>query len=119
MAKSIAVSFAEEWVQAWNSRDVESLLSHYSENVEFRSNLVVRLGGEESGTVRGKHHLREYFQKALAAFPGDLGIELRGVYQGVGSRVVLFEAQGRKGAEFMEFDSDGAVCRASAHSHVV
>ena len=115
----IAATFAHEWVQAWNRRDVESLLSHYSEDVEFRSNLVARLVGEASGTVRGKHNLREYFQKALAAFPGDPGIELRGVYQGLGSIVVLFELRGRRGAEFMEFDSDDAVCRASAHSQAV
>ena len=67
-------------------------------------------------TIRGKDHLRTYFAKALAAFPGDLDIELLGVYQGVDSIVVLFEARGRKGAEVMEFDANNLVRRASAHA---
>jgi len=115
----ITAAFAHEWVDAWNRRDLESLLSHYSDDIEFRSSLVARLGGAASGTISGKTALREYFQKALAAFPGELGLELLGAYQGAGSIVVLFEARGRKAAEYMEFNAEGAVCRASAHSQAV
>jgi ketosteroid isomerase-like protein len=111
--------FAKQWIAAWKQRDLELLLNHYSEDVEFRSPLAARLLGAASGTIRGKDHLRTYFAKALAAFPGDLDIELLGVYQGVDSIVVLFEARGRKGAEVMEFDANNFVRRASAHAHAV
>ena len=104
--------FAREWVQAWNQRDLEAILSHYAEDVEFQSPLVVKLLGESSGTVRGKQNLREYFRKALAAFPGDLGIELLGVYQGMGSRLVQFQAKGRRAVEVMELNQEGKVRRA-------
>ncbi len=115
MEPSAAQAFAKQWIAAWKRRDLELLLSHYSEDVEFRSSLAARLLGDPSGTVRGKENLRTYFVKALAAFPGDLEIELVAVYQGVDSIVVLFEVKGRKGAEFMEFDGGTAVRRASAH----
>lgn len=109
-------AFAREWVQAWNRRDLESLLSCYADDVEFRSPLAAKLLGDSSGTVHGKANLREYFAKALAAFPGDLGIELLGVYQGVDSVVVHFQARGRRGAEVMEMNRDGVVGRALAHT---
>ena len=117
MDAATADVFAKDWIAAWKRRDVEALVAHYAPNIEFRSPVAARLLGEPSGMVRGKENLRAYFTRALAAFPGELDIELRGVYQGVNSLVVLFEARGRKGAEVMEFDSDTLVYRAMAHSH--
>ena len=81
--------FAKGWIQAWSQRDLEAVLSHYAEDVEFQSPLVVKLLGETSGTVRGKQNLREYFQKALSAFSGDIELELLGAYQGVNSQPAL------------------------------
>lgn len=104
--------FANTWVQAWNQRDLEAVLSHYADDVEFQSPLVVKLLSEPTGIVRGKQDLREYFRKALAAFPGDLQIVLLGTYRGVNSRLVHFEAKGRKAVEMMELDSSGKIRRA-------
>ena len=118
MPMPAAAAFAQEWINAWNSRDIDSLLVHYSDDIEFRSLLVEKITGEPSGTITGKPNLRQYLQQALAAFPGELCVELRGAYQGVGSIVVLFEVRGRMGAEFMEFNQDGLVHRARAHAHV-
>jgi ketosteroid isomerase-like protein len=112
----ISDAFAREWVQAWNRRDLESLLACYADDVEFTSPLAAKLLGDASGTVHGKANLREYFAKALAAFPGDLGLELLGVYQGVDSIVVHFQVRGRNGAEVMEMNREGVVRRALAHS---
>ena len=95
-----------------NRRDLEAVLSHYTEDIEFQSPLVVNLLGETSGTVRGKQNLREYFRKALAAFPGGIEIELLGVYQGVNSLLVHFKAKGRKAVEVMELDQEGKIRRA-------
>lgn len=103
---------ANEWIQAWNRRDLDGVLAHYTDDVEFQSPLVVKLLGETSGTVRGKQNLREYLRKALAALPGELHIQLLGVYQGVDCRLVHFEARGRKAVEVMELDQHGRVRRA-------
>ena len=105
-------TFAKGWIQAWNQRDLEAVLSHYTEDIEFQSPLVIKLLGETSGTVRGKRNLREYFRKALAAFPGDIEIELLGVYQGVNSLLVHFQAKGRSAVEVMELNEEGKVRRA-------
>ena len=105
-------AFAQDWIQAWNQRDLDAVLSHYTEDVEFQSPLVIKLLGETSGTVRGKQNLREYFRKALAAFPGDIEIELLGAYQGVNSVLVHFQAKGRKAVEVMELNQEGKIRRA-------
>jgi len=106
-------AFAKEWIESWNRRDFEAVLDHYTEDVEFRSPLVAALLGETSGTVRGKQNLREYFRKALEAFPGDLNIELLDAYQGVDSMLVHFQAGGRRAVEVMELNQEGKVRRAS------
>ena len=41
-------AFAREWVEAWNRRDLESLLACYSDDVEFRSPLAAKLLGDPS-----------------------------------------------------------------------
>jgi hypothetical protein len=48
----------------------------------------------------------------LAAFPGEVRIVLLGTYRGVNSRLVHFEANGRKAVEVMELDATGKVRRA-------
>ena len=40
-----ARAFARDWVAAWNSHDLDRILSHYAEDVEFRSPFVVALTG--------------------------------------------------------------------------
>jgi hypothetical protein len=110
--------FANEWIRAWNARDLDTLLAHYSDDVEFRSLVAVKLLGDPAGMVRGKQNLREYFRKALAAYPGDLDAQLLGVFRGVDSLVVHFEVKGFKAAEVMELDPQGKVRRASAHARI-
>jgi ketosteroid isomerase-like protein len=105
-------AFAKEWIQSWNRRDVEAILAHYSEDVEFQSPVVAVLLGETSGTVRGKQNLRDYIQKAVEAFPQDLNIELLDAYQGVDSLLVHFQASGRRAVEVMELNPEGKVRRA-------
>ena len=36
--QSFAETFAAEWIAAWNSHDLESILSHYVEDFEFGAN---------------------------------------------------------------------------------
>ena len=105
-------AFAVSWVRDWNQRDLESVLSHYADDVEFVSPLVVTLMNEPTGTVHGKENLREYFRKVVATFP-NVQVALVGTYRGLNSLLVHFEATtGRKAVEVMELDGSGKVRRA-------
>jgi ketosteroid isomerase-like protein len=108
-------AFAAAWLRAWNDRDLEAILTHYADDIELRSPLVVHLLGEASGSVSGKQKLRDYFARVLEAFPGKPEAALLDVSQGVASIVVHFQFNGGTGAELMELTADGMVRRAIAH----
>lgn len=59
---------AKQWLNAFNQRDVEAILSHYSEDVEFLSPLVVKLVGEASGKIKGR---QRQFVNAIRIFSTD------------------------------------------------
>jgi len=110
-----AKEFARDWVDAWNSHDLERILSHYSSDVVLISPVAAKLTGEASGMVRGKDALRNYFQKGLELFP-NLQFTLVDVMQGLSSVVLYYENQrGTRTGEFMEFDADGIVVRVVAN----
>jgi hypothetical protein len=49
-----AQQFAEEWIAAWNSHDLERILAHYTDDFEIPSPLIVERMNEPSGTLKGK-----------------------------------------------------------------
>lgn len=79
-----AVGFAQEWIEAWNRRDLTSVLAHYAEDFEMSSPLIVKITGEPSGTLAGKTQVEAYWRTALTMIPG-LHFELVRVFVGAGS----------------------------------
>jgi ketosteroid isomerase-like protein len=107
--------FAAEWVSAWNSHDLERVLSHYEEDIVLTSPRIKLILGKEDGTIRGKPALRDYMGRALQKIP-DLRFTLDRVFSGVNAVVLEFHTNdGRHGAEFMEFGRNGRVARVSAN----
>ena len=110
-----AYAFAHDWVDAWNSHDLERILAHYTEGVVLTSPVVLQVFDEPSGSVRGKERLRAYFTRGLAAYP-ELRFELHDVLWGVGSIVLYYANQrGTMTAEVMELDEHGHVTRVLAN----
>ena len=72
-------SFAEEWVEAWNARDLERILSHYAADIVFLSPVAARRLGD--GRVSGIAALGEYWSAALEAIP-DLRFTLEAALSG-------------------------------------
>jgi hypothetical protein len=115
MTEAEAQDFAHEWIEAWNSHDLERILEHYAEDVEVTSPLVEAVLGPGRVTVRGKPALRGYWSKALARFP-DLRFLLFRAYAGPQSVILHYQSvQGLVAAECMELDADGRVFRVLAH----
>jgi ketosteroid isomerase-like protein len=57
-------SFAQTWADSWNRLDVEAVLSHFADDVEFTSPTALVVTG--NATVHGKPALRAYWTAALA-----------------------------------------------------
>jgi hypothetical protein len=102
-------------LNGWNERDLERIVSHYADDVEFQSPVAVHLFGDALRTIKGKEDLTRYFEGVLAAVPGKIEFEFLAVFHGVDTLVVHFQSKVHKCAEFMELNREGKVCRAMAH----
>jgi ketosteroid isomerase-like protein len=87
-----AQAFADDWVRAWNAHDVEAVLAHFHDDVEFTSPVAARVLPETGGAVRGKAALRNYWVQALRLLP-DLHFEVIGVYRGQSVVVINYRNQ--------------------------
>jgi hypothetical protein len=115
ISREKATQIAEEWIDSWNRHDLDSILSHYSEDVVLTSPVVIKLLGDKSGTVSGKDALRDYFRKGLAAYP-DLVFEMLEVFTGVSSFVLHYRRQnGLPGAEVMVLNRENKIEKVIAH----
>ena len=110
-----ARTFATHWIAAWNSHDLDAILSHYSPDIVLTSPAAAQLLGTPDGKVSGLTSLRAYFQRGLSAYP-DLRFELKDVLAGLNSVVLYYTNQrGTQTAEYMEFGADGKVTRVVAN----
>ena len=72
-----ATSFAKDWEAGWNSHDLDRILSHYHEDIVFRSRKAIPITG--GGLIHGKTALRDYWAAALQRQP-DLHFRVQGVF---------------------------------------
>jgi hypothetical protein len=63
MDREGTAEFASHWAEAWNRRDLDALLAHFSDAVVFSSPRALEAVG--APTVRGKAALRRYWEIAL------------------------------------------------------
>ena len=115
MTESHAQAFAHAWIAAWNARNLERVLEHYAETIEFTSPFAVQLARRGGRHGLGKAALRAYFQEALDAYP-DLHFEFMRVLTSVNSITIYYRSvRSLYAAEVMLFDADGKVARVLAH----
>lgn len=110
-----ARQFAQHWVLAWNSHDLDAIMAHYGPAVVLTSPVAAKLLNSASGVIEGKESLRGYFRKGLEAYP-NLSFELLDVMWGLSSMILYYVNQkGTKTGEFMEFNDNRQVIRVVAN----
>jgi len=114
-AESEAKEFARQWIRAWNSHDLDAILSHYDVGVVLISPVAAKILDDPSGTVEGNAALRTYFKRGLELYP-KLHFDLLDVMCGLSSIVVCYKNQrGTRTAEFMEFGKNEKIIRVVAN----
>ncbi|MET0152628.1 MAG: nuclear transport factor 2 family protein [Candidatus Binatia bacterium] len=63
MTRDQIVDMARHWIDAWNARDLEAVLSHFDESVRFTSPKALATTGH--ATVEGRRDLRAYWEARL------------------------------------------------------
>jgi ketosteroid isomerase-like protein len=107
-----ARAFSAEWIAAWNSHDLDRILSHYAPDIVFLSPVAQKLVG--NGRVAGLPALRAYWTKGLAAQP-ELKFEFVDLCVGHDCLTVLYRNhRGQQAAETFEFGAEGKVIRSFA-----
>jgi predicted ester cyclase len=115
MTKEEAQQLANNWIAAWNTHDLDSILVCYDDAVELTSPVAAQLLGRPDGKVIGNAELRAYFHRGLTAYP-DLHFQLHDVLCGLNSVVLYYTNQkGTHSAEFMELSPSGKVARVVAN----
>ena len=112
---SKAQQFAKVWIEAWNSHDLDVILSHYSEDIEITTPMIKMPLGESDGSLKGKDAVADYWRRALDKMP-DLHFELYDVTEGVNSVALYYKSvMDKKAVEVMFFNEEGKVNKMFAH----
>jgi len=115
LTETTARQFAQHWVEAWNSHDLDVIMSHYAEDVVITSPIAKQLLNLPNGEIKGKAALHSYFKRALEAYP-DVRFELKDVLWGITSVVLYYvNHKGTHVGEFMELNASGKVVRMVAN----
>jgi hypothetical protein len=114
LSREFAEGFAAEWIEAWNSHDLDRILSHYADDFVMSSPRIAVLAGEPSGTLQGRQAVGAYWKRALEQAP-QLRFELLATFVGADSIVLHYQGARGPAAEVFFFGQDGRVTRAAAH----
>jgi hypothetical protein len=118
LTRDAALAFAHEWIDAWNSHDLDRILSHYTDDFEMSSPKIATIFGEPSGTLAGKERVRAYWAKGLQGRP-NLRFELLDVFSGANSVVIYYRSEEEPlAAELLLLGEDGRVRVGNAHYNV-
>ena len=122
MKRDEIAKYVEDWIDAWNGRDVETVLAHFSDDVRFSSPAAARVVGKP--TVTGKAALRSYWLAALERIE-ELRFTLdRALWDDERNELAIVyyrdvNGQRDKGCELLTFDSSGQITRGEAMYGVV
>ena len=106
--------FIHGWIDAWNSRSLERILSHYSDDIEITTPMISMATGNDKSTLKGKEAVAAYWAEALEKLP-DLHFELLDWAEGVDCVSVYYRSvMDMIAIETMWFDENGRVCRMNA-----
>ena len=112
--KKFAEHFAREWIDSWNSHDLDRILSHYSDQFEMSSPVIIQIAREPSGALKGKDAVGAYWAKALQLIP-DLRFELLTTLIGIDGITLYYRGTRGLVAEVFHFGRDRKVVRAYAY----
>ena len=110
LTQNTAQTKAQNWVDAWNNRDLDAVMMHYADDVSVCSPLVKRRLNNSDGWLHGKAALRDYF--AVGMGNPDLQFTLKPVHVGVQSMSMVYAREnGIQVVDTMELNADGLTTR--------
>lgn len=92
ITKQFAKQFADEWITAWNTGDIETIMRHYANDVIFSSPFVLKNQINNKGTIHSNTELKTYFEITLSKNP-DLHFDLKHIMVSIKSITHIYIRQ--------------------------
>ena len=106
---------AEDWIRAWNARDLDRIMVHYATDVEFEANTVVVRWHKPDGKLRGLTELREHFRLGLSLAP-QIRFTLEQVFSAPSGYALLYRRDnGNQVLDVVELNDDGKAQKVKAY----
>lgn len=104
-----------DWLEAWNSHDLDRIMQHYADCIEFTAQTVVTRWSRADGKLRGKEELRRHFSKGLALAP-DIHFTLEEILLAPNGYAVLYRREnGNRVLDAVELDDSGLAIKVVAY----
>lgn len=107
-----AKQFAAEWIAAWNSHNLERILSHYTADFSIETPMALKIVPDSNGMLNGKEAISAYWKIGLERIP-DLHFELLDVLVGINGLTIYYfnKANNKKSAEVLFFNSASKITK--------
>lgn len=105
--------FAIQWESAWNSHNIDKIMSHYADDIMIVSPIAERLLG--NAKVEGFKAVKNYFTKGLQKYPSLQFTVLDILYAKQSIILYYVNQDGIKVGEFMQFNDTGKIAIMYAH----
>lgn len=106
---------AKNWVEAWNARDLDRIMSHYSQDVVFEAETVRARWQKPEGKLQGVAELRKHFALGLELAP-QLNFQLERVLLAPSGYAVQYRREnGNYVIDCVILDNDGKAAKVTAY----
>jgi hypothetical protein len=107
--RKILLDHARDWLNAWNTRDINRIMLHYHEDVEFYSPTVIKRWNEPEGRLIGKTALRNHFLKGFED-GNHIKFELLGILGGLDCVAMVYrKGPAGMGVNVVSMNAEGLI----------
>ena len=115
MNQEQANQFADDWIRAFNTRDLAAILDHYADELAFYSPFIKLLKFNETGCIISKRDLERYFGLGLATY-SNLHFTLHTVFVGIDTLAIYYTSvNDRLACEVFQLDKQGKAVTVFCH----
>jgi ketosteroid isomerase-like protein len=104
-----------DWIDAWNTHDIDRIMGHYADEVEFTAQTVVTRWNKADGKLKGKEELQQHFSKGLTLAPGIHFTVEEILYAPSGYAVLYRRENGNRVLDAVELNEAGLATKVTAY----
>jgi hypothetical protein len=108
--QQFAQQFTTEWINCWNTRDMDRLMAHYANDFSIETPYALKVYPDSGGIIKGKNNVRLYWDTALSRI-SELRFTALGTFTGINSISIYYHSSASNAnvIENLFFNEDGKV----------